>query len=177
MKSSERMVFHQGMDMELSKDPLNILLQEHQEGLQHLARLEQAAESIQANGFSAEAIEEIIEAVRWMNNDVREHILREERYLFPVIERHGSELPESMRNDHHELRGAFSQFMEIVQEIERGRMRGSSIHEIVQISLHIVTIMRSHITRENELLFPLAKRLLSVEELTLVATNIGHGSL
>ena len=81
MKSSERMVFRQGMDMEFSKDPLKILLDEHQEGLQHLARLEQAAESIQANGFSAEAIEEIIEAVRWMNNDVREHILREEKYL------------------------------------------------------------------------------------------------
>jgi hemerythrin-like domain-containing protein len=169
-----RSVFHQGMDMKLSKDPLKILLQEHQDGLGHLARLEQAAESIQANGFSAEAIEEIIEAVRWMNNDVREHIVIEERYLFPAIERHGSDLPDSMRNDHHELRGAFSQFLEIVQEIERGRMRGSSIHEIVQISLHIVTIMRSHIARENELLFPLAKRLLSVEELNIVADKMGH---
>src|SRR3990172_6911614 len=104
-----RSVFHQGIDMKLSKDPLKILLQEHQDGLEHLARLEQAAESIQANGFSAEAIEEIIEAVRWMNNDVREHIVIEERYLFPAIERHGSDLPDSMRNDHHELRGAFSQ--------------------------------------------------------------------
>lgn len=160
--------------MASSKDPVEIFLEEHREGLQHLARLEQAAASIQANGFSTEAIEEMIEAVRWMNTDVRAHILQEERYLFPMIERHGSDLPEAMRNDHHELRGAFSQFMEILQEIERGRMRGSSIHEIVQISLHIVTTMRNHINREDKLLFPLAKRLLSPEEMALVAQKMSH---
>jgi hemerythrin-like domain-containing protein len=156
-------------------DPVTILEEEHKEGLLHLTRLENAADSIHANGFSAEAFEEIIDAVRWMNVDVRAHINREEQYLFPVIERYGTDLPELLRHEHRELRTSFSQFFEIVREIEQGRMRGSSIHEVVQISLHIVNIMRSHILRENLELFPLAKRLLTTEELTQLATRLAHG--
>lgn len=145
-------------------DPIGLLRIEHEEGLKHLERLGNAADSIKSNGFSVEAFEEIVDAVRWMNTDVRRHTDREEKYLFPLIERHSSNLPELMRGEHRELGTAFTQLLDIVREIEEGKVRGSSIYEVVQISYLIVDLMRIHINRENQFLFPLAKKILSVSE-------------
>jgi hemerythrin-like domain-containing protein len=154
------------------RDPIELLRKEHGEGLKHLERLGNAADSIKANGFSVEAFEEIVNAVRWMNTDVRRHTDREEKYLFPLIERHSSNLPELMRGEHRELGTAFTQLLDIVREIEEGRVRGSSIYEVVQLSYLIVDLMRIHINRENQFLFPLAKKLLSSSEYEALTENM-----
>jgi len=161
---SKRVTTETKPSMSIRRDPLDLLKKEHEEGQKHLERLGSAADSIKINGFSVEAFEEIVDAVRWMNTDVRRHTDWEEKHLFPLIERHTSELPEQMRNDHRELRSSFTQLLDIVREIEEGKMRGSSIHEIVQISYVIVELMRSHIQKENDHLFPLAQKMLTIKE-------------
>lgn len=150
--------------MNNQRDPIEILRKEHVEGLKHLALLENATESLRHNGFSAEAFEQIAESIRWMNTDVRRHTEREEKYLLPLLDRHVIGLPDIVRNEHRELRSAVGQLLNSVQEVEEGKIRGSTILEIVQIATLIVELMRKHIATENNLLFPMTKEVLTARE-------------
>lgn len=155
---------HQNMSMSDKRDPIEILKWEHNEGLKHLSRLENATESLQHNGFSAEAFEEIADSIRWINTDVRRHTEKEEKYLLPLLDRHVVGLPDIVRNEHRELRSAFGQLLDAVQDVEEGKIRGSTIQEIVQIATMIVELMRKHIATEDNLLFPMTKEILTTQE-------------
>jgi hemerythrin-like domain-containing protein len=150
--------------MQNDRDPIGALQREHEAGLQRLTRLENAAEAIRTTGFSAEAFEEIADVIRWFNTDVRRHTEQEEHCLFPMMELHVAGLPEVLRSEHRELRSASGLLLQTVNEVEEGRIRGSSIQEVVQISKLIVELMRNHIAKENNLLFPLAKEVLTPVE-------------
>src|SRR3990167_7474660 len=75
---SKRVTTETKPSMSIRRDPLDLLKKEHEEGQKHLERLGSAADSIKINGFSVEAFEEIVDAVRWMNTDVRRHTDRSE---------------------------------------------------------------------------------------------------
>lgn len=150
--------------MSSRRDPIEILKREHTEGLTHLARLENATESLRRNGFSAEAFEQIAASIRWIDTDVRKHIEKEERYLLPLLDRHVVDVPEMIRNEHRELRSAFTQLLQTVEDVEEGQIRGSILQELVQIATVIVDLMRRHIETENTLLFPLVQKVLTSQE-------------
>jgi len=145
-------------------DPLELLKQEHEEAMHHLQVLENAADSIKASGFSAEAFEQIAETIRWMNTEVRRHTKLEEQYLFPLVEHHMKNLADQVKGDHQDMWDSFSDLLDTVKEVEEGRLHGTSIRTVVAIARTIVEQMRSHIRRENTILYPALKELMTEQE-------------
>ncbi|MEX2116594.1 MAG: hemerythrin domain-containing protein [Bacteroidota bacterium] len=145
-------------------DPIKVLIREHNEGLLRLAVLENAAESIKMNGFSPEAFEQIAETIRWMNTEVRRHTEIEEKFLFPLIDRHIRPLADQVRGEHRDLWDLFNDLLRAVKEVEEGRLHGTSIRDIVAIAKSIVELLRTHVRREDTLVFPAVKQLLTKDE-------------
>ncbi len=145
-------------------DPIKMLIQEHTEGLQHLALLENASESIKLNGFSPEAFEQIAETIRWLNTEVRRHTQIEEKFLFPLIDRHMRSLADQVRGEHRDLWDLFNELLQAVKEVEEGRLHGTSIRDIVAIAKSIVQLLRAHVRREDTMVFPAVKQLLTKNE-------------
>lgn len=143
------------------RHPIDLLLEDHARGLDQLSMLEQAAESIRANGFSPEAFEQIAATIRWMNTEVRKHTEIEERHLFPLVESHMKAVADQVRGEHRDLWDAFSDLLTAVKEVEEGRLHGTSIRNVVMITGMIVELMRAHIRRENTIMFPAVRELLS----------------
>lgn len=145
-------------------DPIKALIQEHTEGLEHLAVLENASESIKSNGFSPEAFEQIAETIRWLNTEVRRHTQIEEKFLFPLIDRHMRTLADQVRGEHRDLWDLFNDLLRAVKEVEDGRLHGTSILDIVAIAKSIVDLLRAHVRREDTMVFPAVKQLLTKSE-------------
>lgn len=147
-----------------SNDPIKVLIREHNEGLVRLAVLESAAESIKLNGFSPEAFEQIAETIRWLNTEVRRHTQIEEKFLFPLIDRHMRSLAEQVRGEHRDLWDLFNDLLRVVKDVEEGRLHGTSISDIVAIVRSIVELLRAHVRREDTMVFPAVKQLLTKDE-------------
>ena len=147
--------------MDTYVDPIECLLREHDEGMKHLAILENAADYIKTHGFSVEAFNQIGESIRFIDAEIRRHNEKEEQYLFPLLERHLNGPSKVMRNEHRLLWGEFNRLQTCVHDIEEGRVRGSSITELIQLSKTIVDLLRNHIEKENKVLFPMAKQVLT----------------
>lgn len=145
-------------------DPIKALIREHTEGLEHLAVLENASESIKSNGFSPEAFEQIAETIRWLNTEVRRHTQIEEKFLFPLIDRHMRTLADQVRGEHRDLWDLFNDLLMAVKEVEDGRLHGTSILDIVAIAKSIVDLLRAHVRREDTMVFPAVKQLLTKSE-------------
>lgn len=160
----------------VATDPIEILMHEHEMGLHQLALMANAAMSIEVNGFSAEAFRTIAEAIRYIGSEIRCHNEREEKFLFPALGRHVDGPPAAMRLEHRDLWRAFNELLKVVRDVEDGRLRGSSIRELVQLVHFIVDHLRDHIEKENAVLFPMAKRLLTIEEYHTLGAELAHGA-
>ena len=149
---------------EKCSDPLEILVNEHEKGELHLRNLRDAANDIRTHGFSTGAFNRIGEAIRFIDTEMRHHNEKEEEFLLPLIAPHIPDAPLEMRREHRALWTAFEELRRYVQDIEDGRLRGTAITDLVESALLIVYILGDHIVRENEVLFPAVKRLLSPDE-------------
>ncbi|MBI4547585.1 MAG: hemerythrin domain-containing protein [Ignavibacteriae bacterium] len=146
------------------RDPIGILMKEHDEVLQHLNRLAHATEYIKVNGFSYEAFAQITEALLYINMEIPKHNEKEEKYLFPLMDRHGNGSPALMRDEHRELLRALSALKECIKDVEELRIHPSTIHDLIKCSMAVIELLRSHIAKENTILFPRAKQVLTSDE-------------
>jgi regulator of cell morphogenesis and NO signaling len=153
-------------------DPILLLMQEHEEGIKYLKRLGKAADYIHSNGFSFEAFKDVAEAIRFIDNEIRRHNEKEEKYLFPLLASHASEPVEPMRDEHRELWKAFKYLRECVKEVEEMKIYPTTVRDLVRLSKSIVDLLTNHITKENEVLFPLAKSVLTKDEYALLTREI-----
>src|SRR5512140_663243 len=94
--------------------PLALLMGEHEQALQELNKMAVAAKSIQTSGFSAEAFQQIADAIRYIGSVVRKHNEKEEQFLFPKMDRHINGYQSLMRHEHRELWGAFNELLKSV---------------------------------------------------------------
>lgn len=153
-------------------DPITILMEEHEEGLKRLKDLESAANYIKANGFSLEAFTKIAGAIEYIDSQIRRHNEMEEKYLFPLLERHVNGPAYTMHNEHRELWKNFSRLLESVEDMQEGRIYATTVGELVESSKSIVAQLSAHIRKENEVLFPMVKTLLTEEEYEQVRQDI-----
>ena len=153
-------------------DPILILMKEHEEGLRYLKQLKEAAEQIKTNGFSFEAFENLAQAIRYIDIEIRRHNENEEKYLFPLMERHLNGSSEVMRSEHRELWRAFNSLRTCVKDVEDMKIYATTIRDLVRCSESIVELLTSHITKENDVLFPMAIRILTKEEYRQLAAEI-----
>lgn len=147
-----------------SDDPFLLLIEEHDQSNRLLGGMENAVESIRLNGFSAEAFNQIADAVRFIDASIRLHHEREEEYLFPLLERHHPGSTDLIRKEHRSLWSALRHLLKIVQDIEEGRLHGTSIRELLQTSRFLIDLVTSHTRRENHVLFPMARKSLTTTE-------------
>ncbi|MBI5216750.1 MAG: hemerythrin domain-containing protein [Ignavibacteriae bacterium] len=158
-------------------DPISVLMHEHQRAAKQLSLLEQAVNSITSDGFTRQAFGIIAEAIRFFEGEFRQHDKKEEQFLFPLLERHEPGITSEYRNEHRELWSAFNYLLSCVNEVEDGRLRGSSRQELVETATRIVRLLRAHIVNENTILFVKAKKLFSEVEYKELRDSIASASV
>jgi hemerythrin-like domain-containing protein len=158
------------------RDPIEILMQQHEEGMAELAIIAQAAKSIQVDGFSAKAFGEIAKAVRAIAAMITRHNTTEETLLLPMLERHIDAMPGSMLIEHREVNRTFNELLRSITDIEDGRIHGSSIRELLQLANYVVNHLGNHMTKENTILFPMARRLLTPEEYEKLKSGVAQAN-
>ena len=140
---------------------VEILQREHQEGTVHIRELSEAARSIQQNGFTVSAFEQLALSIRWLNTSVRRHMQKEEQHLFPLLVAEQYDLVNHLLVQHHELSTAFTQLMDAVSDVEEGTLRGSILQELVLAADHVVKLLEEHMAEESAVAFPLVIKILS----------------
>jgi len=143
-------------------DPLVRFEREHVEALAALARLERAALALRAPGNPAPHFAAAREAHAFLAGPVRAHNENEERALFPEL---GAEAPTEPFVAEHEI------LWQLERDLEEA-LRVSDARGTAAAALALVDLLRSHIARENEMLFPMARALLGAEGLARVERRL-----
>ena len=147
----------------MTGDPLEKFEAEHRQALGALRRLERAALAIEAGAAPGPELDTVREVHTILTTAVRAHNDNEEAALFPLL----ADLAPSavFVQEHHELRA-------LEQRLGSELDDGQSEQAIVATALAIVELLRSHIAREDEVLFPMARELLGADGLDAVARQL-----
>ncbi len=146
--------------MSLDLDPIDRFVEEHTRALSVLDRLERDAARLEENSSDLDAAAGVREALQFISTSVREHNEAEERALFPLL---GNNAPTTVFVDDH------GRLRTLERELELALAGASQARPVHVVSRAIIDLLKDHIRRENEMLFPLARNLLSAAELQEVA--------
>jgi hemerythrin-like domain-containing protein len=155
-----------------NQSAIEILMRENEKGLECVHQLGNAVKRIQADGFSFETFEQVVEAMKFIDTEIRQHSEKEEQYLSPLLDRHVHGSSQVMTQEHRELWKALSALRECVKDIEELRIHPTTIRDLIECSRSIVEILTNHINKENTVFFPMATRLLTPEEYDQFQTSI-----
>jgi hemerythrin-like domain-containing protein len=146
----------------MTADPLRRFEEEHEVALAALERLEQAATALQESGPPESHFAATREVLALLRGAVREHNENEERALFPLL---GEDAPLGPFLEEHEILWRLE--VDLAAALERqDRTR------VTRLAFEIIDLLRIHIRRENEILFPMARALLGAEGLASVARRL-----
>jgi hemerythrin-like domain-containing protein len=146
----------------MNGNPLARFAREHEEALAALAVLERAAEGLRGHGDPAPHFAAARDAHAFLAGPVKTHNENEERALFPEL---GDEAPTAPFADDHLA------LWRLEEELEQA-LRAEDSERAAAAGLEIVDLLRAHIARENEVLFPMARERLGVEGLARVARRL-----
>lgn len=158
--------------MRKTADPIAQLLQEHNEALLQLKNLNKAVQAFAVDGYSAKQFRIIKAALKFIEEEVSIHNLREERALFPVLERYVEGPTRIMRQDHRNLKRGFLRLSGAIRQVNEKRDSFSAIRKLRRIANDVVQQFVNHIHKENYILFPLVRKLLTKEELREIAKKM-----
>ncbi len=143
-------------------DPLERFTAEHREALAVLDRLEAAATGLGGGGNLAPHLAAAREAHAFLAGPVRRHNENEELALFPLL---GEDAPTAVFVEEHQRLRALE------QELDQGIARADG-PRAAAVARELTDLLRAHIAREDEALFPLARALLGTEGLARVAARL-----
>jgi hemerythrin-like domain-containing protein len=147
----------------MSENPIDRFVREHQETLERLEAMEQAAEMVRSEGITEKRLRAIRDVVDWLDSDeVRRHNRREEQLLFSALEEAiPGESPTLLLREEH-LR--FWDKLDLVREwIDRAEAEPSSPEAAAGLGRAaglMGRLMHQHIAKENEVLLPLTRHIL-----------------
>ncbi|MGQ9630475.1 MAG: hemerythrin domain-containing protein [bacterium] len=152
-------------------DPIGVLVEQHDAGLKQLAVLGESAEGIRKNGFSKEALERIAQATHFINTEVRSHNRNEEEALFPVLERVISPMGPTrvMREEHRQLWDGLERLEGLVEKAKESPEDDEVLGGLTDAADFVVDLLTAHIDKENNVLYPMAQRMLTSEQMGEVA--------
>jgi hemerythrin-like domain-containing protein len=153
-------------------DPIAQLMQEHNEALVQLKKLNKAVSAISEHGYSATQFRQVSRALEYIAHEVGEHNKKEERALFPVLERYVEGPTKVMRSDHKKLKSGFIQLERAAKALQARRDSFSAVRNLSKVSQSVVQLFVNHIHKENHILFPLIQRFLSKEEIREIARKM-----
>jgi len=146
----------------VSADPIRRFEEEHDVALAALALLERAAEALRSGEASERHFATARQVHELLCGAVRRHNEDEERALFPVL---GEDAPLAPFLDEHETLWRMEE--ELLTSLNRGDR-----DSVARVALEIVDLLRAHIQRENDVLFPMARGLLGADGLAIVAKRL-----
>jgi hemerythrin-like domain-containing protein len=142
-----------------------ILRHEHEAILKMLEASEQAAQKLERGGEAPSAIlEDLLDFFKTFADQC--HHGKEEELLFPLLERKG--IPRAggpvgvMLHEHEEGRALIREMSSAMAQIQAGRADGR--HRWAMAARAYAQLLREHIFKENNFLFPMAERVLTPEE-------------
>ena len=148
----------------VNTDPIRRFEAEHEVALAALERLERAAAGLRAGEAAEVHLASAREVHGLLTGAVREHNEAEERALFPLL---GEEAPlDAFLEEHQTLWSLESDLAAAIDRTDRDR--------VARLAYGIVDLLRAHIRRENEVLFPMARALLGAEGLATVTRRRGY---
>lgn len=153
-------------------DPIAQLMQEHDETLRQLKKLNQACKALMENGLSGRVFDQILSSLRFIDEEVSHHNRREEEALFPVLDRYVEGPTRIMRKDHRELSRQFHRLRTAVAKVRLNNKSDRSLKGLAETGREVVQIFVNHIHKENYVLFPLVQKFLTREELRRVASKM-----
>lgn len=174
------------------KDPIAHLLEEHEDLQATLAPLRAAVEALRAGGEPAvpAALPALESVGEMMGTRLLRHARKEDEVLFPALEAAlgGDGGPTAvMREEHrviHERAALFRETLRQIQVLEHPAIaaggaalrhlahRGAGARELLGIGEEIVRTVDLHFAKEEEILFPMAREILSAPEMAEVGRRI-----
>lgn len=145
--------------------PTEELMHEHEIILHMLSGAERLAQSIvTTHTVDTAKVKDVIDFSRHFTDGC--HHSKEEKYLFVRLVEKGMPKEQGpiavMLNEHRMGRELIRQIETALQEYETGKKEENDI--VGQSMLRYVELLRAHIAKENNILFPMGDRLLSVDD-------------
>lgn len=153
--------------------PISILKEEHEVILKNLNNFERVLEKVKESKEFVEIREELerLEAIAHVLLDAESHHEREEKALFPRLENHGITGPPSiMRMEHVDLRKKKAALGELVEDRDN-LSYGEFADKLRDVGGCILRVLREHIFKENNILYPTALESLNDSEWTEIKTE------
>lgn len=146
----------------MTADPLIRFQAEHQEALTVLSRLEAAALALRRGGDPGPYLAATLEAHAFLSTAVRAHNDNEELALFPLL---GDDAPTAVFIEEHQ------RLRELERDLARVARAGDA-RATADVAIETVELLRAHIAREDDVLFPLARERLGPGGLAQVAARL-----
>jgi len=146
----------------VTADPLARFEREHQEALAALDRLERAAHELDRPGKHDTDLAAAREVCAFLSGPVKAHNENEELALFPEL---GGDAPTTPFAQEHVA------LWRLERELETA-LGAADAPAAATAARAVIDLLRAHIARENEVLFPMARRLLGEEGLARVARRL-----
>lgn len=154
------------------RDPIALLMKEHEDALTKLQLLKKSAADIKKKGYSEKSFKALLKAVEYVDEEVRVHNKHEEDALFPIVERYVDGPTSVLRDDHVRMAKIYKKLSYSIKAMKDNPDDKIARQELVESAEDIVQLMVNHIHKENHILFPMVKRFCSKEELREVAKKL-----
>lgn len=157
----------QAQELELAAGhPISILMEEHRIMLEKADRLgvlvgmiEEACDSVYVGDVLTEVQNIVKDFV-----DAEKHYLREENVLFPTMEKHGiTEPPAIMWMEHNKIREVKKKLRELVEKWNAVPFSDFKT-ALGEAAKPLCSLLPSHFFKENNILFPAALQVVTVDE-------------
>ena len=176
----------------MANDPIDRLLTEHVSIMRQLGELRGAAERLAREGAAALPGElPVLQAtVRMIDAELFSHARREDDAFFPAVERElgeGAGPTPVMRDEHRAIHAEARKFRATLQElhevqhpaiVEAGEKlraltaRGADAAGLAETARNLIALLDDHFAKEEQVLFPMARELLSAESLAAVSREM-----
>ena len=155
-----------------ARDPIALLMKEHEDALSKLQLLKKSAQEIKKKGYSEKAFKSICKAAEYIDVEVRIHNKHEEDALFTLIEKYVDGPTQVMREDHVHMAKIYKKLRYSIKALKENHDDKTARIELTDSAEAIVQLMVNHIHKENQILFPMIQRFCTKEELRDVAKKL-----
>ncbi len=155
-----------------TRDPIALLMKEHEEALTKLHQLKKNAVDLRKKGYSEKTFKLFLKAVEYVDEEVRIHNKHEELALFPVVERYVDGPTAVLREDHARMAKIYKKLNYSIKAFKENHDDRNSRMEMVDSAEEIVQLMVNHIHKENHILFPMIQRFCTKDEIREIAKKL-----
>ncbi len=163
-------------------NPIKVLLIEHEEITRDIDILQDRVEMVlrqaqdRALGFTPneQELDEMMELARCLYNKIRSHFYKEEQALFQVMEDNlfDRRCTTIMRDEHREILERGFQLLGIFGHWKDNLWEPEKVSGLRHPLFEFINSLRSHIRREEQILYPMAQICLNEEQIKEISRRV-----